>query len=394
MTELYSRWGAFGTSTSFLASATRFLIYCALLFFAFECITVKFDWPEQAALAILTILVAYIVHAVSPSNLVTLALMFASMLSTGRYAYWRISEVFKALSEHGRAIGIINIFFMLLLLSAEAYAFIILYLGYVQTIQPLRRPPAPMPDNVDEWPHVDLFIPTYNEPLAVVRSTIFGALNIDYPADKLHPYVLDDGRREDFRKFCEKAGIGYITRSDNKHAKAGNINHALTKVDSPFVVIFDCDHIPTRSFLQMSLGWFLKDKKLGIMQTPHYFYSPDPFEKNLNQFMSIPNEGELFYGVIQDGNDLWNATFFCGSCAAIRRTALDEIGGIAVETVTEDAHTSLRIQMNGWTPPTSTSRRPPVWPPRASPATSVSASAGLAAWSRFFAPTTLSSPAG
>ena len=51
---------------------------------------------------------------------------------------------------------------------------------------------------------------------------------------------------------------------------------------------------------------------------------------------------------MQDGNDFWNATFFCGSCAVLRRTALDEIGGIAVETVTEDAHTSLRMQMHGW----------------------------------------------
>jgi len=32
----------------------------------------------------------------------------------------------------------------------------------------------------------------------------------------------------------------------------------------------------------------------------------------------------------------------------LRREALDEVGGIAVETVTEDAHTSLRMQMNGW----------------------------------------------
>ena len=88
----------------------------------------------------------------------------------------------------------------------------------------------------------------------------------------------------------------------------------------------------------MTLGWFLKDVKLGMLQTPHYFYSPDPFERNLHQFMVIPNEGELFYGVLQDGNDLWNATFFCGSCAVLRRTALDEIGGIATETVTGRAH--------------------------------------------------------
>ena len=85
-----------------------------------------------------------------------------------------------------------------------------------------------------------------------------------------------------------------------------------------------------------------------MLQTPHHFYSPDPFERNLRQFHVIPNEGELFYGVVQDGNDFWNATFFCGSCAVLRRKALDDIGGIAVETVTEDAHTSLRMQMKGW----------------------------------------------
>ena len=96
------------------------------------------------------------------------------------------------------------------------------------------------------------------------------------------------------------------------------------------------------------MGWFLRDRKLAMLQTPHYFYSPDPFERNLGQFHATPNEGELFYGVVQDGNDFWNATFFCGSCAVIRRKALDEVGGIAVETVTEDAHTSLRMQMRGW----------------------------------------------
>src|ERR1019366_1579318 len=54
------------------------------------------------------------------------------------------------------------------------------------------------------------------------------------------------------------------------------------------------------------------------------------------------------YRIVQDGNDFWNATFFCGSCALLRRSILDEVGGIAVETVTEDAHTSLRMQKLGY----------------------------------------------
>ena len=244
--------------------------------------------------------------------------------------------------------GALDAFFIMCLLLAEVYAFFILFLGYFQTIWPLRRAPVALPDDTDEWPHVDVLIPTYNEPLDVVRYTALGALNMDWPAEKMHVYILDDGRRKEFEQFAFEAGIGYKIRADNKHAKAGNINTALKSMTSPYVAIFDCDHVPTRSFLQMTMGWFLRDRKLAMLQTPHHFYSPDPFERNLGQFRVIPNEGELFYGIVQDGNDFWNATFFCGSCAVLRRTALDEIGGIAVETVTEDAHTSLRMQMNGW----------------------------------------------
>lgn len=144
-------------------------------------------------------------------------------------------------------------------------------------------------------------------------------------------------------------GVKYIARTTHEHAKAGNINNALKYAKGEFVSIFDCDHVPTRSFLQMTMGWFLKEKQLAMMQTPHHFFSPDPFERNLGRFRKTPNEGTLFYGLVQDGNDMWDATFFCGSCAVIRRKPLDEIGGIAVETVTEDAHTSLRLHRRGYT---------------------------------------------
>ena len=259
----------------------------------------------------------------SSSYLVTLTLMFVSMFSTFRYGYWRISTTVKFFLDPGNQWSPLDAFFISLLVIAEAYAFIILFLGYLQTLWPLRRTPVPLPDDPDAWPSVDLLIPTYNEPLSVVRYTALAAMNIDWPADKLNVYILDDGKRPEFRAFAEEAGIGYMTRDDNHHAKAGNINRALARLDSPYVCIFDCDHVPTRSFMQVTLGWFLRDSKLGMLQTPHHFYSPDPFERNLHQFRTIPNEGELFYGIVQDGNDFWNATFFCGSCAVLRRTALD-----------------------------------------------------------------------
>ena len=341
-------WREFESGDSVLLVAIRyFILIGGMLFLIFTGI-LELTWPQQAVLGLLTVLVAMWMDRSSTSYLITLTLMLVSMFSTFRYGYWRVATTVRFFVDPATKASALDAFFIVLLVLAESYAFVILFLGYMQTLWPLRRTPVPLPEDPENWPAVDLLIPTYNEPLSVVRFTALAAMNIDWPADKLNVYILDDGKREEFRKFAEDAGIGYMTRDDNKHAKAGNINRALERLDAPFVAIFDSDHVPTRSFMQVTLGWFLRDRKLAMLQTPHHFYSPDPFERNLGQFRTIPNEGELFYGIVQDGNDFWNATFFCGSCAVIRRTALDEIGGIAVETVTEDAHTSLRMQINGW----------------------------------------------
>ena len=274
-------------------------------------------------------------------RMTTLAMVVLSVTASSRYIYWRLTST----------IGFDNwldAVFGYGLVAAELYAFAVLLMGYFQTAWPLKRRPSTMPQDVQTWPSVDIFIPTYNEPLDVVRQTVFAALKLDWPADKLHVYVLDDGRRDTFKDFCQSAQVGYITRDNNQHAKAGNINAALSQTHSDYVAIFDCDHIPVRSFLQVCMGWFLRDPKLAMLQTPHIFFSPDPFEKNLHTFRRMPNEGDLFYGIVQDGNDLWNASFFCGSCAIIKRAPLLEVGGVAVETVTEDAHTALKLSRQGY----------------------------------------------
>jgi cellulose synthase (UDP-forming) len=274
-------------------------------------------------------------------TLFTLIMIVFSINASSRYLYWRYTETLS-LDNWTDSI------FSIVLVIAEVYAWLVLLLGYAQTIWPLRRKPEPMPDDDALWPTVDLYIPTYNESLKVVRPTVLAALALDWPRDKLKIFILDDGRRDEFRDFAQSVNVGYITRDNNRHAKAGNINAALARTDGEFVAIFDCDHIPARSFLQMSMGWFLRDPMMGMIQTPHHFLSPDPFERNLGTFRRVPNEGELFYGLIQDGNDLWNATFFCGSCAVLRRTMLLEVGGVAVETVTEDAHTALKMHRMGY----------------------------------------------
>lgn len=305
-------------------------------------------WQQQSLFGALMVGMAFVISRTHIGRIGTLVLVMLSMAATARYAVWRVESLRRHFTSPWQTVDGWNALFMVLLLAAELYSFLILYLGYMQTIAPLRRPPLPLPADSAEWPSVDLMIPTYNEPLEVVRYTVLAAKQLDWPADKLRILLLDDGDREEFRAFAQEASVEYVARHEHSHAKAGNINYSLERTSGDLVAIFDCDHVPTRSFLQMTAGWFLRDAKLAMLQTPHHFYSPDPFERNLSHFRSVPNEGELFYGVIQDTNDLWNATFFCGSCAVLRRTALEQTGGIAHETVTEDAHTSLRMQQLGW----------------------------------------------
>jgi cellulose synthase (UDP-forming) len=302
---------------------------------------------EQAILGAVLVLFAILLNSASRSLAVTMTLMTFSVFSTLRYGYWRVMQTWEGITSAGHMHRWDSVF-VLLLLAAEFFAFSTLLLGYFQTLRPLKRPPLPLAGNPADWPTVDVLVPTYNEPLHVVQATVFAALAIDYPAELMRVLLLDDGRRAEFRDFAAQVGVEYITRDNNAHAKAGNINHALQCVHGEFIAIFDSDHVPSRSFLKTTLGWLLHDSRLGMVQTPHHFYSPDPFERNLGQFRRVPNEGELFHRLVQDGNDLWNASFFCGSCAVLRRSALDEIGGIAVETVTEDAHTALRMQRYGW----------------------------------------------
>jgi len=309
---------------------------------ALLCISQPFGITTQFVFVLLLWGLAMLVRRV-PGRLSTIMLIVLSLTISCRYLWWRYTETLNWDDP-------LSLTFGLLLIGAETYAWAVLVLGYFQTLWPLNRQPVSMPPDITAWPSVDILVPTYNEPLSVVKPTLYAAMGIDWPQEKLNIYLLDDGTREEFRAFAASIGINYVVRPTHEHAKAGNINHALKAVcRSEYVTIFDCDHVPTRSFLQLTMGWFLKDHRLAMLQTPHHFFSPDPFERNLGRFRQTPNEGSLFYGLVQDGNDTWDAAFFCGSCAVLRRTALDHIGGIAVETVTEDAHTSLRLHRQGYT---------------------------------------------
>lgn len=196
-----------------------------------------------------------------------------------------------------------------------------------------------------ELPHVDILIPTYNEELEVLRRTILGATNLDYP--KYTVYVLDDGRREWLRAYCRDHGVEYVTRPKNVHAKAGNLNHGLTHARGEFFAVLDADFVPHRNFLFRTLGFF-EDPRVGVVQTPQYFFNPDPIQHNLGLNGDWVDEQRLTFEDIQPSRDAWDCAYCCGSCAVLRRSAVDRAGGIPTESVTEDVLTSLVLLRQGF----------------------------------------------
>ncbi len=206
----------------------------------------------------------------------------------------------------------------------------------------LRRTPPQV------LPTVDVFIATYNEPEDVLEKTIAGALALDWPKDKLFIHVLDDGRRDWLAKYCTNRGVNHLLRSDNSHAKAGNINAAVKKTHADFILILDADFVPQNQMLMRAMGFF-SNPKIGIVQMPHHFFNSTPLQTNMDMRSTLPDEQRFFFDVIQPGRDGWDCAFCCGSNGIIRRTALEEIGGaMPTDSITEDMLLTLAFLRLGY----------------------------------------------
>jgi len=258
-------------------------------------------------------------------------LSIATVLLGARYLWWRWTETD----------------------NPEAHWFFILFfftelLAYLSTVglmivtwrQRFYQVPTPLVNRT-----VDVFIATYNEPLDILRDTVACAVAIRYPHRTL---LLDDGNRPEVAALAEEFGCVYLGREDRSHAKAGNLNNGLRHSAAEFVVTLDADHVPAPELIDEMIGFF-RAREVAIVQANQDCYNLDSFQHEMDwKQRSGWQMQELFFSVIQPAKDGFNATIYCGSPAMVRRAALDDIGGFATGTITEDLHTGLRLQKRGW----------------------------------------------
>ena len=224
----------------------------------------------------------------------------------------------------------------LVLVAAELFGFTSLAL-YAWTGWRLRELDRP---ELRSTPTVDVFVCTYDESIAVLEATLVGCRSMTYPHTT---YVLDDGKRPEVAALAAELDARYITRSDNSHAKAGNINHALGCTSGELIATLDADHVPQPDFLDATLGYF-EDHRVALVQTPHDFSNRD----SMQHTRPAVHEQSLFYEVLALGKDRYDAMFWCGSAAVIRRAALLSVGGVLTKTVAEDFHTTIAMHSRGW----------------------------------------------
>ena len=269
------------------------------------------------------------------------------------YLTWRV--LYSIPVEYGVLPVIANI----ILLIVEIFGFFETMIHY-ESMAGMKEHPLPKIAD-EEFPDVDIFIATYNEPEELLERTINGCVHLKYPdKNKVHVFICDDNRRATMRALAEKMGVGYFDRPDNKGAKAGNLNNALAQTTSPYVVTLDADMIVRSDFLLKTIPYFVDAEKrnallppeeqspLGLLQSPQCFYDPDVFQHNLYCERRAPNEQDFFYRTIEVTKTATNSVIYGGSNTVIARKALEAAGGFYTESITEDFATGMNIEASGF----------------------------------------------
>lgn len=291
--------------------------------------------------------------------------IWLAVISMTVYILWRAICTIPDRHVYGTLAFVCGIF----LLAAESISALEALMHYTD-MHNMRLPEKP--ELPESWyPEVDVFIATHDESVSLLYKTVNGCKHMHYPdKNKVHIFLCDDGNRPAVAQLAKELGVGYFGLAENRDAKAGNLNNALSQTHSPCVATFDADMIPTSDFLLETVPYLFlprmkkdedghwvprtedeidPDFKIGFIQSPQSFYNPDLFQYYLYSENRIPNEQDYFFREINVGRNRANAPIYAGSNTVISRQALEAVGGIATGSITEDFETGIRIQAAGYT---------------------------------------------
>jgi cellulose synthase/poly-beta-1,6-N-acetylglucosamine synthase-like glycosyltransferase len=203
-------------------------------------------------------------------------------------------------------------------------------------------------------PRVAIIVPAWNEG-AVIGRTIDRLVALDYPADRLRVYVVDDASTDDtpdviLAKAAEyPSQVFHVRRDKGGEGKAHTINHGLIAVRQEgwyeAVLITDADVIFTELSVR-KMARHLAREEVGAVTG--YIKEGSQPANWMNRFIAyeyVNAQG----GARRAQNVLGVQACLAGGCQLIRRDAFEAIGGrIDTSSLAEDTFTTLNIQLAGW----------------------------------------------
>ena len=293
------------------------LLLCIVLMYLMMSIGLSFN--SQVVFSVLFICTAAYVRRYA-GMLMTLVLVAMAVIASTRYLYWRFDAT---LTPDFSPDFLFGFYFF----AAECHLALLVFTGLVQSIWPLKRATAALPDALDEWPTIDVFILCDDQPYKAIQLTTMAADKLDWPKKKLKIYLIDGVQRDDLYALAVLIGAHYLPHADESGSHAGFINQSLPSTNGQLIAVFESGQAPPRHFLKSTAGWFLRDQKLAMLQTPYHFLAPSPSQQNI-EIVNSPGAAQ--------------------SCALMRRSVVVQMGGVDAAVATQKSHTALTLQESGY----------------------------------------------
>ncbi|MCD7739992.1 MAG: glycosyltransferase family 2 protein [Candidatus Gastranaerophilales bacterium] len=227
--------------------------------------------------------------------------------------------------------------------------FMIVYTAYMQIAYKHRvrvQRKRSVEKNYNYKPYVSILIPAHNEE-DVIEETINNISKIEYPFYEI--IVIDDRSTDKTAEILEEiskkySNLKYFSRTKEAFpGKSAVLNDALKIAKGDAILVFDADARVESNFLK-ELVPALEPSQTGAVQARKVIINRE------QNFLTRCQDNEMAVDThFQVGRDaVKGAVELRGNGELIKRTALEDVNGWNIYTITDDLDLSTRLQIKGW----------------------------------------------
>lgn len=306
-------WLTHGSAWSLPGLAACCALTCLMLFG----VLVQIQFPLNGQLIFSVLVIGLALYAnLFAGTFVTLVLMGLISLLLARYFYWRLDATLAPEFGADMVCGLV-------LCAAELHLWALMTVDAIRAAWPVREPAKRLPIEQGGWPSVDVLVLCAGRSTDAVQSTLLAVGALSWHPKKLNIFVLDSAPRENVQVLATSIGATYLTDTAEVLDELARINQTLSVTQGEVIGIVDGDSAPHPGFLKATVGWFLYDPQLGMLQTPGHFLAPKPARRILEIFKTVGPTG---------------------SYALIRRSMLKEAALVEGHPSLTQTHLALKLQ--------------------------------------------------